>query len=323
MRAPDFWDRDDPFARLLASALSPLGALYAAAVRYKHQAAKPHRVRIPVICVGNISAGGVGKTPIALAIAEAVIARGKNPFFLTRGYGGSLKGPLVVSRNHKASETGDEPLLLSRKAATVIARDRAAGADLAVERGADLIIMDDGHQNFALSKDLSFIVVDGAQGFGNGKVLPAGPLREPAPEGLARADAVIIAGDGEPALPGFWGPVLRAAIAPAAARQFTGKRLFAFAGIGRPQKFYASLAALGAELAATESFADHHLYARREIAALKAKARALGASLVTTEKDFVRLSEADREDIAVLPVSAAITPLDGLDRLLDRVLPSL
>lgn len=323
MRAPEFWDREDPLSRLAVSVLSPLGALYSAGVRAKRHYAKPHRVRVPVICVGNISAGGTGKTPIAIAIAEAVFARGKNPFFLSRGYGGRLKGPLVVARHHKAFEVGDEPLLLAQKAVTVVARNRAAGADLAVDRGADVIIMDDGHQNFALTKDLSVIVVDSNQGFGNGRVIPAGPLREPAHDGLARADAVIIAGAGTVPLPGFEGPVLQAHIGPVASEALRGRRVLAFAGIGRPEKFFASLSALGADIAATVSFADHHSYANNEILNLKAKARGLGASLITTEKDFVRLSQQQAEDIAVLPVTAAIEPIRELDRLLDRVLSPL
>jgi tetraacyldisaccharide 4'-kinase len=179
--------------------------------------------------------------------------------------------------------------------------------------------MDDGHQNFSLAKDLSLVVVDGARGFGNGLVLPAGPLREPMSQGLARADAVIIVGDGTPALPTFEGLVLRAHIGPAATTSWRGQRVVAFAGIGRPEKFFASLNALGAELVETARFADHHFYSANEIGALKAKARTAKALLVTTEKDFVRLSDAEREDIAVLPVSAAIEPIEALDRLLDRI----
>lgn len=323
MRAPDFWDRSDALSRLGVAALSPLGTLYAAAVRYKARHTTPYRVRVPVICVGNISSGGTGKTPIAIAVADAVIARGRNPFFLTRGYGGKLKGPVVVTRSHKAADVGDEPLLLSRKAATVVARDRAAGADLAVERGADVIIMDDGHQNFTLEKDLSLVVVDGPTGFGNGHVLPAGPLREPIAEGLARANAVIIAGDGNPPLPAFQGTVLRAHIGPAATESWRGLRVLAFAGIGRPEKFFRSLTELGVDLVENRSFSDHHVYTSGELENLKAAARSAKAKLVTTEKDLVRLSEADREDIAVLPVTASIEPLAALDRLLDSVCGAL
>jgi tetraacyldisaccharide 4'-kinase len=317
MRAPDFWHRNDASARILAGLLAPLGHLYGATVRWKATHAKPYRARVPVICIGNISAGGTGKTPIAIAVADAIIARGKNPFFLTRGYGGTLKGPLVVGKHHTAAEVGDEPLLLARKASTVVARDRREGAMLAVDRGADVIIMDDGHQNFALHKDLTLIVVDGERGFGNGHAIPAGPLREPAEQGLARADAVIITGLGEPALPGFTGPVLRAQVAPHASEEWKGVRVVAFAGIGRPEKLFRSLQSLGAELVETIAFGDHHPYTAAELSELKA--RAAGARVVTTEKDYVRIPAAERDGIAFLPVTAAIEPQDGLDRLLDTL----
>lgn len=315
MRAPDFWDRDDAAATLAAAVLAPLGWLHGATVRWKAAHAKPYRARVPVVCVGNISAGGTGKTPIAIAVADAIIAHGKNPFFLTRGYGGTLAGPVVVTKSHTAEQVGDEPLLLARKASTVVARDRRAGALLAVERGADVIVMDDGHQNFALHKDLSLVVVDAERGFGNGRVLPAGPLRESAEQGLARADAVILAGDGNPQLAGFNGTVLRARVAAAATTDWKGVRVMAFAGIGRPEKLFRTLAGLGAELVETARFADHHAYSHQELSALKTKAG--GARLVTTEKDWVRIAPADRDGIGFLPVAAGFDPPDGLDRLLD------
>lgn len=321
MRAPDFWNRDDRVAKLTAAALTPLGLLYGASVRWKYRHAEPYQARVPVICIGNVTAGGTGKTPIAIAVADAIIARGKNPFFLTRGFGGRLKGPVVVSRDHTAAEVGDEPLLLAAKAATVVARDRRQGAMLAVERGADVIVMDDGHQNFTLHKDLALVVVDAERGFGNGRILPAGPLREPIAHGLRRAGAVILAGDGNPELGAFSGPVLRARIGPRATADWKGRRVVAFAGIGRPEKLFRSLAGLGAELAATVVFADHHPYSKEELANLKA--RAGGAELVTTEKDYVRLDKIDRDGIAFLPVTATIEPQDALDRLLDRLAGAL
>ena len=317
MRAPDFWHRDDAAAKLAAAALAPLSHLYGATVRWKARHTTPYRARIAVVCIGNLTAGGTGKTPIAIAVADAIIARGKNPFFLTRGFGGRLAGPVVVDRNHTAAEVGDEPLLLARKAATVVARDRRLGAILAVERGADVIVMDDGHQNFTLHKDLSLIVVDGEHGFGNGHILPAGPLREPVGQGLRRADAVIVAGDGTPVLPAFNGPVLRARVAPLDTAEWRGRRVVAFAGIGRPEKLFRSLAGLGAELVATIAFADHHPYTNEELAGLKAQAN--GAPLVTTEKDYVRLAETDRDGITYLPVAATIEPQDALDCLLDSL----
>jgi tetraacyldisaccharide 4'-kinase len=317
MRAPDFWDRDDTAAKMAAVSLLPFAWAYGASVRWKATHAKPYRARVPVVCIGNISAGGTGKTPLAIAVADAIVAHGRNPFFLTRGYGGRLQGPVVVAKTHTAADVGDEPLLLSRKAATVVSRDRALGAILAIERGADVIVMDDGHQNFSLAKDLSLVVVDGARGFRNGRVLPAGPLREPPQQGLARADVVVVMGDGNPALPGFAGPVLRAHLVPAAGSDWRGKRVFAFAGIGRPEKFFRTLMELGATLAGTAEYPDHHPYSPRDLSELKA--RADGSPLVTTEKDFVRIAPENRDGIGFLPVCTVIEPPGALDRLLDSL----
>src|SRR5262249_8757271 len=231
MRAPDFWNRDD----WRAHALSPLGWLYGASVAWKASRARAHRPKAAVVCVGNLTAGGSGKTPVAIAIADMLHARGRKPFFLTRGYGGRLHGPILVGDHNAARDVGDEPLLLRRAAPVVVARDRVAGAELALAHGADVIIMDDGHQNFGLVKDLSLVVVDGEAGFGNGYVLPAGPLREPLGQGLSRADAVIIVGDGTPRFNGFSRPVLRAHLVQDGP-ELPHKRLVAFAGIGRPEK---------------------------------------------------------------------------------------
>src|SRR6185437_14277645 len=190
MRAPDFWRRRNWAAILLA----PAGALYGLSVALKAHFARPFDVGLPVICVGNLTAGGSGKTPVAIAIAERLRARGHKPFFLTRGYGGSERGPAMAVRAHSAAQMGDEALLLARAAPTVVARDRAAGARLAREKGATVIVMDDGHQNFSLRKSLSLVVVDAETGFGNGFQIPAGPLREPVAQGLSRADAVVLMG---------------------------------------------------------------------------------------------------------------------------------
>src|SRR5882724_8223709 len=198
MRAPDFWQKRGALATLLA----PLGALYGASVAFKARRATPYDPGLPVICVGNLTAGGSGKTPIAIAIAETLRARGHSPYFLTCGYGGSTSGPALASRGHSAAVMGDEALLLARAAPTIVARDRAAGARLAKEKGATVVVMDDGHQNFTLRKNLSLVVVDAQSGFGNGLQIPAGPLREPVGQGLARADAVILMEQGVPDLAG-------------------------------------------------------------------------------------------------------------------------
>jgi tetraacyldisaccharide 4'-kinase len=312
MRAPDFWQRRGPLARLLA----PVGALYGASVAFKARFASPYHPGIPVICVGNLTAGGSGKTPVAIAIAEALRARGRKPLFLTRGYGGSERGPALASRAHSAAAMGDEALLLSRHGQTVVSRVRAAGARLAREKGADVIVMDDGHQNFSLAKTLSLVVVDAQTGFGNGFQIPAGPLREPVRQGLQRADAVILVGDGDPDLRDYKGPVLRARIVVDGA-PFAGKPVFAFAGIGRPEKFFAALEQSDSKLTAACAFPDHHVYTDDEI--LELKAAAGDAQLVTTEKDFVRMTVAQREDVKVLKAVAVFDPPEALAQLLDSL----
>ena len=313
--------------------LAPLGWLYGASVALKARTAGPFDPGLPVICVGNLTAGGSGKTPIAIAIAEMLRARGHRPYFLTRGYGGSERGPALASRGHSAAVMGDEALLLARTAPTIVARDRAAGARLAREKGATVIVMDDGHQNFSLRKALSLVVVDAEIGFGNGYQIPAGPLREPVAQGLARADAVILVGsersedgrapkraqgNGAPDLGGYSGPVLRVHL-KAEGDAFAGKTVFAFAGIGRPEKFFASLEDSGATLTGSCFFPDHHPYTEDEITELRAVAGE--AMLVTTEKDFVRLSTAQREGIRMLKVAAILDDAPAMERLLDSIVP--
>ncbi len=313
MRAPDFWRSRG----LLATLLSPLGALYGVSVALKARFARSYDSGLPVICVGNLTAGGSGKTPIAIAIAQALRARGRKPFFLTRGYGGSERGPSLAARAHSAHLMGDEALLLVRAAPTVVARDRAAGARLAAEKDADVLVMDDGHQNFSLRKTLSLVVVDAGAGFGNGHMIPAGPLREPVRQGLARADAVILAGDGHPDLQNYAGPVLRARLRLDASA-LAGKNVFAFAGIGRPEKFIASLEAEGVLVTGSCFFDDHHPYTEDEIIQLKAIAG--DTMLVTTEKDFVRLGVAQREGIRAVKAVSVFEDAAALEALLDTAL---
>jgi tetraacyldisaccharide 4'-kinase len=314
MRAPDFWQKGGALAALLA----PLGALYGASVAFKARRGKSLDPGLPVICVGNLTAGGSGKTPVAIAIAEMLRGRGHKPYFLTRGYGGSERGPALASRGHSAAVMGDEALLLARTAPAIVARDRAAGARLAKQKGATVLVMDDGHQNFTLRKALSLVVVDAETGFGNGCQIPAGPLREPVAQGLARADAVILVGDGMPDLKGYAGPVLRAHL-KAEGAAFAGQDVFAFAGIGRPEKFITSLEESGANLTGSCFFDDHHPYAEEEIAQLKMLAGE--AMLVTTEKDFVRLTTAQREGVRVLKIAATFDDKAAMDGLLDRAAP--
>lgn len=308
MRAPEFWAADGPIPRLL----SPLGALYGLAGKLRRATVTPVRLPIPVICVGNLTAGGTGKTPTALAIADLLAKAGRKPAFLTRGYGGREAGPLLADpKRHDAESIGDEALLLAAAFPTIVARDRAAGGALAVEQGAKLLIMDDGFQNPALAKDFSLLVFDGGVGLGNGQIIPAGPLRESLAEGVARADLALIIGEDQTGLSQKLRlPILTARLIPDSAdvASLKGKPLFAFAGIGRPQKFFDSLTQSGLDLRGTAAFPDHHRFSVLELADLREKARAAQAALVTTAKDFVRLAPADREGLFVLRVT--LTPDD-------------
>ena len=323
MRAPEFWNGHDNAARLAIAALTPLGWAYGATVAYKAAHAKPYRSSAKVICIGNLSAGGTGKTPVSIAIARALTERGYNAAILTRGYGGRERGPLVVnSERDQATRIGDEALVLAAAAPVIVSRDRAAGAKLAEREGMDAIVMDDGHQNFTLAKDLSLVVVDAAIGFGNGHVLPAGPLRESIEAGLARADAMVVVGDGSFAPPKSGKPVLRAQLVPVDVVGLSGRTVVAFAGIGRPEKFFETLQRLGAKLAEVRAFPDHHVYTAAEVARLRAIARGKDAVLMTTEKDFVRLTPAERQDMRYLPVRAAFEDPAALAALLDTVAPS-
>ncbi len=324
MRAPDFWSRSGWSAGLTASALTPLGWLYGAATSWNHAHTRPHRARAKVICVGNLTVGGSGKTPVVLAVARLLQTKHLRPVILSRGYGGRVAEPTFVDETvHDAADVGDEPLLLASTAPVIVARDRRRGAALADAHKADVIVMDDGHQNFALAKDLSIVLVDATSGFGNGHLLPAGPLREFVRAGLARADAVVLVGEGNPGLPGFSGPVLRARLVPSGVSGFSGQKLVAFAGIGRPEKFFATLRALHADVVDTTSFGDHHIFSAAEIARLKAKARNENALLVTTEKDYVRLTPREREGISVLPIHAQFDEPDVLEALLDRTVQEI
>jgi tetraacyldisaccharide 4'-kinase len=320
MHAPEFWNSDRPAAKAWAAMLSPLGALYGFSVRARHLTAKPFRSRARAICVGNLTAGGAGKTQVALALGRLLTERGKKIVFLSRGYGGRLGGPVEVDpKHHSAAAVGDEPLLLAANAGTVVARDRGRGARLADTLGAEIIVMDDGHQNFQLAKDLTLVVVDAAKGVGNGRLIPAGPLRERVADGLARADALVLMGRGQPELPPFDGPVLRAHAMPVAPDALKGQALFTFAGIANPDRFFDLLQITGAHLAGCQIFTDHHPYTAAEISALKLAAERLNARLVTTEKDFVRLDLDQSDRITPVPVRAAFEDEAAIGSLLDRL----
>ena len=328
-RQPAFYAHDG--SRLAACALLPAAVIYDAAARLRFRLTSPRRAGVPVICVGNPTLGGAGKTPVAIAIAERLKAMGRNPAFLSRGYGARVTGPLTVTGGHRAADVGDEPLLLARTAPTVVSPDRPAGAAQAIDQGADVIVMDDGFQNPTLAKDLSILVIDGPAGLGNGFVFPACPLRMSFAHQRARADALVIIGDDSMGVAEHATcPVLRAAIAPddAVAASLSGEKVVAFAGIGRPEKVFDTLTEIGAEIVARHAFPDHHVFTGEDARTLLSEAALHSARLVTTEKDMARLKGADdgvirdlAETAMALPVHIRFEP--GSRSALDALLASL
>ena len=298
MRDPAFWWRK---RSLLALPLRPVAAVYGF-VAGRRMRRRGERVGIPVICVGNLTVGGAGKTPTALAIGRILIAAGARPYFLSRGYGGSFAGPIRVDPlKHRARDVGDEPLLLAQVCPTIVAADRVAGARAARDAGATVIVMDDGFQNPSLRKDLALVVVDGRRGIGNGHVLPAGPMRAPLARQLAQADAVLVVGKGDGkgagaarvieqargrGLPIFQGQL---APNPAAAWALAGQRVVAFAGIGDPEKFFQTITAAGITARVRLSFPDHHRYTRADASKILALTSHGDLQLLTTEKDHARM----------------------------------
>lgn len=328
MLAPRFWSRPPGRPGIAARLLAPLAAVWTFETRRRLARGPGVQVGVPVVCVGNLTAGGAGKTPTVVVLLDRLAAKGIAVQVVTRGHGGSLPGPVLVDpRRHGAGDVGDEPLLLAAFAPVWVGRDRVAAARAAAAAGAEAIVMDDGFQNPALVKDLSIVVVDAGFGFGNGRVIPAGPLREPVADGLARAGLVLLIGPPEDrrrvlaAWPDLGRrPIVEGALAPlATGMDWTGLRALAFAGIGRPEKFYATLRAAGAEVVATRSFADHEPFSPRLLARLDAEARHLGAQLVTTEKDAARLPPAFRARALVLPVRLVLADPAPLDAALSAI----
>ncbi len=326
MRPPEFW-KADPSGRdaalMLRAVLTPVSWAYAAVAAHRYRTTPTRRAPVPVVCIGNLTVGGAGKTPIARAIRARL---GPHAHTLSRGYGGRVEGPLRVTADMEAREVGDEPLLHAADGPAWVARDRYAGALAAAQAGAQAIVMDDGFQNAALAKDLSILAFDPDYGVGNGQVLPAGPLRERLEDGLKRADAMIMLHNSSlpPAawaiqerLRDFSRPILHATLQPAG--EVPTGRLVAFAGLARPEKFFDTLAGAGAELTEAVPFADHHVYSPDDLGVLAQMAEERGAQLITTEKDAARLSPQWRARIGVLPVTARFADESALDALLQPI----
>jgi tetraacyldisaccharide 4'-kinase len=311
MHEPAFWYRPSSWVSLL---LAPLGSFYGQAVG-RRLLRKGFDAGIPVICVGNYHVGGAGKTPTVLALTRMLRELGETPVVLSRGYGGKLRGPVMVARErHTADDVGDEPLMMARTVPVAVSRDRVAGVALARSQGATVILMDDGFQNPAIAKDASLIVIDAGRGLGNARVFPAGPLRAPLQPQLARTDALIVIGDGSAAsavtaaVQAQAKPVLSARIKADAATvsALAGKRVLAFAGIGDPARFFRTLRASGIDVVLERTFDDHHRFSQAEIEALIADAKRGALTLITTEKDMARLQRPDGTvpaDVVPFPVT--------------------
>ena len=319
MREPAFWHRPSSWKSHL---LRPLAALYGAVAALRLQR-NGFDAGVPVLCVGNYHVGGAGKTPAVLALADILRELGEMPVVLSRGYGGKLRGPVMVDPSrHTAEKVGDEPLMMASRVPVVVARDRVNGVAMARSQGASVILMDDGFQNPAIAKDAALIVIDSERGIGNGYVIPAGPLRAPLPPQLARTDALIVVGEGDAsrdvaaAVAAREGQVLSAHLKPDAASvaALAGKRVLAFAGIGDPQRFFRTLRSSGIDVVRERAFADHHNFSENEIEALLAEARRDALTLVTTEKDLARLREGEElSELAreIVPFAVTLEFEDG------------
>jgi tetraacyldisaccharide 4'-kinase len=320
--SPAFWGRDG--GGLLPWLLSPLAALTTAYTARRVDDRAGWRAPVPVICCGNVTVGGAGKTTLALDLGRRLVARGRAVHFLLRGYGGTRRGPHLVAPGESVDGVGDEALLLAAVAPTWTSGDRAASARSAVAAGAEVLVLDDGLQNPTLRKDLSLLVVNGATGFGNGHVLPSGPLREPIAAGAARCQAAVLIGHDTAGVAAMLPPelpVLRARLVsgPEVA-ELAGRKVLAFAGIASPDRFFTTLRDVGVDLAGTQPFADHHRFTDRELRRLLEQAAQLDAALVTTPKDAVRLPDAIRREVRVLGVTLEWEDNTSVEALLTRAL---
>lgn len=320
---PVFWQDPNGASHPFALLLAPVARLYGFIGQRQRQRAIPWLAPGPVICIGNVSMGGVGKTPFALKVGELLKAQSLSPAYLTRGFGGQEKGPLFVSSASTACTVGDEALLLAQGAQTCVAHDRVAGARHIFEANPRaVVIMDDGYQNPSLAKDFSVLLVDGETGFGNGAVFPCGPLRETPESARQRADAIVfvLPRQGVPVPQSLLAyaagvPTFRAWLAPVEA-PVQGDKAFAFCGIGRPEKFYRTAREAGYELVGQQDFADHYAYKAQDLSQLAAKAKAAGARLLTTMKDYMRLPTEFRTQVTGLPVAMQLDNEAGFQGLM-------
>ena len=320
MPAPLFWFNDPKKPGFKARLLAPVAALYAAATA-RRVGKVGYKATIPVICIGNINVGGTGKTPTAIALAQRLISMGYAPHVVSRGYGGSLEGPLQVNeREHTADQVGDEPLLLSAFTPTWIAKDRAAGVKAAEAAGAEVILLDDGFQNPTVAKDVNIVVVDARRGFGNRRVMPAGPLREPVEKGLKRADVVLSIGEELAPLGALPVPLVKGRLEPLkTGMTWTNMRVLAFAGIGNPEKFFATLRDLGCDIIRAEALEDHQPLTDSLLTRLELEGKTRVAQLVTTEKDAVRLPASFRPKVLTVPVRLEVDAWSPIDAALAKV----
>jgi len=326
MKTPAFWYKSSP--DLLACALSPLARFYHWADRHNKQQTDPKRASIPVLCVGNITAGGSGKTPVTLALHKLLQDEklSVSPAFLTRGYKSHVVGPEYVDTSHSPEIWGDEALLLAEHGPTIVAKSRYDGAQLGFDTGRDIVLLDDGLQHYGLRKDLSFCVVDGAHGLGNGRPLPAGPLRVTLADALPDLDAFILVGDAThpscSAILSCGKPVFKASVHPTNLDELPRNMPYlAFCGIGLPQKFKTTLNQNGFHLVGFEDFADHHTYSADELLSLINTALKKDARLITTEKDFARLPDFPKKSmIDVLKIELVWEDAPALSRYIKEAL---
>jgi tetraacyldisaccharide 4'-kinase len=317
---PKFWDQPKTCFSYL---LEPLSWLYRTGAALHKFFQRPYRASVPVVSIGNLVLGGAGKTPVTIALAQKLQIMGFTPHIISRGYGGFITGPIQVNlTHHESHQVGDEPLLLAKYAPTWVSKRRQAAVNLAIESGADILLLDDAHQNYTLEKDLSFVVINSVQGLGNGRVFPAGPLRQPLKSGLKNTTAVVFITQNNDPLPDYLRshscPVIRARVIPIDPKPCA---VIAFAGIGHPEKFRQTLLEAGYEIKAFLPFPDHYPYKDEDLRTLRMRARAERACLITTEKDAMRIPPTSREDVLVLSmklVFASDTMVESLFKKLRK-----